>query len=295
MRITTTTPLLLIGSLAMLCMCAAATSGPVACNGIDDPKSGCVHVAAVPVPVLEKRQDEKNSTAQSSGKSPSNQSKPPATPATSPTPTSTTSTTPPSADKPIFTSPSTTTTATPPADKPTSTSDDKPTKATKTTASSLTTQWTSTAVITRVVVTQVGGQTVETTMVQTSVGTYTTVLPGLVSGDGSGGNSGSGSGGSGGGLPTTTKNTIIGVVVGLGCAVILSGLGLVLLRVRRKKKAARDAVDADDLMRRDGSPLAESRRDMLPASATSDAASSPFQTTLDQYHKPVQVNAASNF
>ena len=129
-------------------------------------------------------------------------------------------------------------------------------------------------------------------MLQTSVGVFTTTPPGLISGDGSGSGSGSGSGG---GLSSATKNTIIGVVVGLGGAVILGGLGLVLLRLRRKKKAAREAVDADDLMRRDGSPLAESRRDMLRASSASDAAASPFQATLDQYHKPVQVNTASNF
>jgi len=68
----------------------------------------------------------------------------------------------------------------------------------------------------------------------------------------------------------------------------MGGLGIVFWRLRRKRT---NPIDEDDLMRREGSPLAAGRE---MHSASPEA--SPFQTTLDQYHKPSgPVNASSNF
>jgi len=90
-------------------------------------------------------------------------------------------------------------------------------------------------------------------------------------------------------LKPAQRNIVVGVVVGVGGAILLGGLGVVFWRLRRKRG---NPVDEDDLMRRDGSPLAESRREMH--STTPDA--SPFQATLNQYHQPPgPVNASSNF
>lgn len=98
---------------------------------------------------------------------------------------------------------------------------------------------------------------------------------------------GSNSGGSGSITPAT-RNTIIGVVVGVGGALLFGGLAIVAWRLKRKNK---NPVDEDDLMRRGGSPLAAGR-EMHAANPEQ----SPFKTTLDQYHKPPGVvNASSNF
>ncbi|KAL7273977.1 hypothetical protein RUND412_003138 [Rhizina undulata] len=88
------------------------------------------------------------------------------------------------------------------------------------------------------------------------------------------------------GLSTGQRNTIIGVVVGVGGAILFGGLGIVAWRLKKRKT---NPVDEDDLMRRDGSPLAAGRE-------TSSPEVSPFKSTLDQYHKPPgTVNASSNF
>lgn len=93
---------------------------------------------------------------------------------------------------------------------------------------------------------------------------------------------------SGSGLKPATKKTIIGVVVGVGGALLVGGLGIFVWRLRRGRV---NPVDEDDLMRRDGSPLAAGQK-MRNASPEE----SPFKATLDQYHKPPgTVNASSNF
>lgn len=82
--------------------------------------------------------------------------------------------------------------------------------------------------------------------------------------------------------------TIIGVVVGIGGALLFGGLAIVAWRLKRKNK---NPVDEDDLMRREGSPLAAGRE-----MHTTTPEQSPFKTTLDQYHKPPGVvSASSNF
>ncbi|EAS32762.1 uncharacterized protein CIMG_03786 [Coccidioides immitis RS] len=86
------------------------------------------------------------------------------------------------------------------------------------------------------------------------------------------------------GLSDSSRNIIIGVVVGVGGAVLLSGLALVVYRLRRKRNA-RTEPDEDDLT---GTALGSH-------SHAASMSSSPFKTTLDQYHNPGPVNPASNF
>jgi hypothetical protein len=117
-------------------------------------------------------------------------------------------------------------------------------------------------------------------MTSTTVDVYTPTAGLSTSGD---------EGSSPSGITKTQKNVVIGVVVGVGGAILLGGLIIVFWRL---KKAKKNPVDEDDLMRRGGSPLAESGRDMHSASTDT----SPFQATLDQYRRPPgQVNASSNF
>ncbi|KAG0125746.1 hypothetical protein HOY82DRAFT_616134 [Tuber indicum] len=118
---------------------------------------------------------------------------------------------------------------------------------------------------------EITSTTVETPIVQASSG-----------GQNQGPNSGSES------LKPATRNTIIGAVVGVGGALLVGGLVIFAWRLKRRRV---NPVDEDDLMRRDGSPLAAGR-DMR----TTSPEESPFKSTLDQYHKPPgTVNASSNF
>jgi hypothetical protein len=89
-----------------------------------------------------------------------------------------------------------------------------------------------------------------------------------------------------GGNKPVTRNTIVGAVVGVGGALLVGGLVIFAWRLRKRRV---NPVDEDDLMRRDGSPLAVGMRKTSPET-------SPFKATLDQYHKPPgAVNASSNF
>lgn len=89
------------------------------------------------------------------------------------------------------------------------------------------------------------------------------------------------------GLSTSARNTIIGVVVGVGGTILLLGIAAVIWRVWDRKKDARDN-DEDDLMSA-GTAVGTANREKVPITGSG----TPFQSTLDQYHKP--VNAASNF
>ena len=87
--------------------------------------------------------------------------------------------------------------------------------------------------------------------------------------------------GSGGSISAGKKNVIIGVVVGVGGAIIIGALLVVAFRLRKRKSTG--AADSDDLQ---GSPVTAN-----PA-RQQDA----FQATLDQYHKPPgTVNPSANF
>jgi len=84
------------------------------------------------------------------------------------------------------------------------------------------------------------------------------------------------------GLSSTAKATIGGVVGGVGGALLLAGLAYTAWRVWGKKKTLHD----DDLY----DPNVN--QDKL-SGTTAD--STPFRSTLDQYHSPGPVNTASNF
>lgn len=114
----------------------------------------------------------------------------------------------------------------------------------------------------------------ESTAFTTSV-TTPTAAPGSLNGGG-------GDGSNPGDLTSTQKSTVIGVVVGVGGALILGGVGFVLWRLKGQKKRGTD--DDDILM--GGTQGGEKYSN----------AGSPFRSTLDQYHNPAgQVNTASNF
>jgi hypothetical protein len=89
-----------------------------------------------------------------------------------------------------------------------------------------------------------------------------------------------------------TKKTVIGVVVGIGGAIILASLGLVAWRIWGRKK---DADDDDGLMGyRGGSPGYNAGHEKT-GSGSATGPVNPFQTNLEQYHNPKSVNASSNF
>ncbi|CAK7233241.1 hypothetical protein SCUCBS95973_008528 [Sporothrix curviconia] len=189
---------------------------------------------------------------------------------TTPTTTSTTST----KDKP--TTSSTTSTTSPTTDSPT----DSTTKAPGTTTSTTQPVSTSTFLTT---ITQSDGST-------TAVETETTTTP-------TGSLSSSQSGSKTSGMSTQTRNIIIGVVVGVGGAIILVVIGLVALRIRRRNQAAQDGNGLNDYDPNFGNtpvgPL-EKTEGGVPA-AGSASSRTPFQSTLESYHTPTQVNTASNF
>ncbi|KIN08135.1 hypothetical protein OIDMADRAFT_175004 [Oidiodendron maius Zn] len=94
---------------------------------------------------------------------------------------------------------------------------------------------------------------------------------------------------SGGGLSSKTKNTIIGVVVGVGGFIILAGLGLVAFRIWGRKKADEDN---DGLMSYQIGNVGHEKTNSSSGGATSN----PFQSTLETYHNPARnLNASSNF
>jgi len=92
---------------------------------------------------------------------------------------------------------------------------------------------------------------------------------------------GENSGSSSSGLSSSSKNTIIGVVVGVGGAILIGALGFVAWRIWGKKKQE----DDDDIY----DPNDNKER---PSQSTADT---PFRSTLDKYHNPGPVNTSSNF
>ncbi|KAG9233727.1 hypothetical protein BJ875DRAFT_35224 [Amylocarpus encephaloides] len=92
-----------------------------------------------------------------------------------------------------------------------------------------------------------------------------------------------------GGMSDKTRNTIIGVVVGVGGAAIFAGLFLVAWRIWGRKKKT---DENDGLM---GFGGASETKPALGSGSTATA--TPFQSTLETYHNPARgnVNASSNF
>jgi len=87
------------------------------------------------------------------------------------------------------------------------------------------------------------------------------------------------------GMSTQTRNTVIGVVVGVGGAIILGGLAFVAWRIWGRKKSAEEN---DNLM---DYPSGTAEK---PATGNT-VGGTPFQSTLESYHAPTQVNQAKNF
>ncbi|GAB1312239.1 Mid2 domain-containing protein [Madurella fahalii] len=111
----------------------------------------------------------------------------------------------------------------------------------------------------------------QTTLTSASVSTQT---PGLAD-----------SGNSQSGMSPQTRDTVIGVVVGVGGAIILGGLALVAWRIWGRKKHNEE----NDVLMDYGSTVDK------PDTGGSMSGRSPFQSTLESYHAPTQVNTAANF
>jgi len=90
-------------------------------------------------------------------------------------------------------------------------------------------------------------------------------------------------------MSAKTKTTVIGVVVGVGGAIVLAGLFVVAWRIWGRKK---NEDEGDGLMGfRSGSAGHEKSN-----SVSGSGAPNPFQSTLENYHNPSRnVNASSNF
>jgi hypothetical protein len=100
----------------------------------------------------------------------------------------------------------------------------------------------------------------------------------------------------GSGMSTGTRNTVIGVVVGVGGAIVLGALAFVAWRIWGRKRGARED---DGLSGGYGgattAPYAPMDKSEAGSSAGVGAQRNPFQSTLETYHAPTQVNASSNF
>ena len=94
------------------------------------------------------------------------------------------------------------------------------------------------------------------------------------------------------GMSTKTRNTIIGVVVGVGGAIVLGALALVAWRIWGRKK---QAEENDGLMAYDNGYSGAEKSEPSHSPSTSTSQRNPFQSTLENYHQPTQVNASSNF
>ncbi|CAL3972179.1 unnamed protein product, partial [Diplocarpon coronariae] len=92
------------------------------------------------------------------------------------------------------------------------------------------------------------------------------------------------------GMSSKTRNTIIGVVVGIGGAIILAGLAIVAFRIWGRKKKN---DESDGLMEFGDHPRHEKT-----GGGPVPGGTNPFQSTLENYHNPARngnVNASSNF
>jgi hypothetical protein len=122
------------------------------------------------------------------------------------------------------------------------------------------------------------------TLVSSQTSVYTTTTPSSTSSA-----SLSSSDSKSSGMSSKTKNTVIGVVVGIGGAIVLAGLFIVAWRIWGRRK---NEDESDGLM---GYREGASAHEKL-GSAPSTAVQNPFQTTLDQYHNQSRVaDVSSNF
>lgn len=100
-------------------------------------------------------------------------------------------------------------------------------------------------------------------------------------------------------MSAQTRNTIIGVVVGVGGAIILAVAGVFAWRIWGRR---RNSDEGDGLMGfkdADAGTSGVGGVGVAPMSTTNASTASPFQSTLEQYHTtsmpPRNVNTAANF
>ncbi|KAL7621444.1 hypothetical protein AAE478_008766 [Parahypoxylon ruwenzoriense] len=94
------------------------------------------------------------------------------------------------------------------------------------------------------------------------------------------------------GMSVQIKNTIIGVCVGVGGAIVLAAAGVLFWRLRSKKRSQEENEELVSYGDGFGGPGTAEKTTEASGSTTGR---SPFQSTLESYHAPTQTNAASNF
>lgn len=87
-------------------------------------------------------------------------------------------------------------------------------------------------------------------------------------------------------MSTKTRNTIIGVVVGIGGAILLGGLFVVAWRIWGRKRKE----DENDGLMGGYDPVTSGHE-----KNEGGPAPNPFQTTLEGYHQPGRGNVSANF
>ncbi|KAI2632737.1 hypothetical protein GGS21DRAFT_521030 [Xylaria nigripes] len=95
-----------------------------------------------------------------------------------------------------------------------------------------------------------------------------------------------------GGITATERNTIIGVTVGVGGAIILTAAGILYWRLRNKRRGQDENEELITYGPGFGGPGTAEKTEPIGPSAN---VRSPFQSTLETYHAPTQANTASNF
>ncbi|KAI0101257.1 hypothetical protein F4814DRAFT_432781 [Daldinia grandis] len=93
------------------------------------------------------------------------------------------------------------------------------------------------------------------------------------------------------GMSPGVRNTIIGVCVGVGGAIVLAAAGVLFWRLRNNKRSHEENEELVSYGDGFGGPGTAEKSE--PSGST--AGRSPFQSTLESYHAPTQTNAASNF
>ncbi|KAI0850729.1 hypothetical protein F5Y00DRAFT_231904 [Daldinia vernicosa] len=93
------------------------------------------------------------------------------------------------------------------------------------------------------------------------------------------------------GMSPQVRNTIIGVCVGVGGAIVLAAAGVLFWRLRNNRRSQEENEELVSYGDGFGGPGTAEKSE--PSGST--AGRSPFQSTLESYHAPTQTNAASNF
>ncbi|KAI1651052.1 uncharacterized protein F4817DRAFT_326612 [Daldinia loculata] len=93
------------------------------------------------------------------------------------------------------------------------------------------------------------------------------------------------------GMSAQVRNTIIGVCVGVGGAIVLAAAGVLFWRLRNNRRSQEENEELVSYGDGFGGPGTAEKSE--PSGST--AGRSPFQSTLESYHAPTQTNAASNF